>query len=822
MLGLVVAHLVLAGVLPVVAARLGPRGLFAVAAVLPALALVWALRHAGEALAGGVVQTVAWAPELGLSLAFRLDALALAMVVLVSGIGALILVYGAGYFAAPEAGRNAGLLLAFAGIMLGLVLADDLLTLYVFWELTSVASFLLVGQSGEARENRSAAVQALLVTILGGLVMLLGLVLLGEAAGTYRISEVVALGRAGGLGGATVSAALALILVGALTKSAQLPFHPWLPAAMAAPTPVSAYLHAASMVKAGVYLVARLAPGFADRPVFWVPTVVLGLATMVVGGWRALAQTDLKRLLAFGTVSQLGFLTAVFGVGTPVAGVAGVAMLLAHGFFKAPLFLVTGIVDHATGTRDVRRLSGLGRSLRVTAVVAGAAAASMAGVPLLLGFVGKEAALEAFAGEHSARGVFATAGLVAGSVFTAAYSARFLWGAFARKPGVAVRPVHPPGPLLAGPAALCAALGLVLGLANGVVDAVARSYAAGLGPTGYHLALWHGFTLPLLLSALAVGLGYAVHRARDRVGRVAGRLSPGPSAQRVYELAVEGVERLATAVTGRLQAGSVPTYLVVILLAVVALPGVSTVAVGTWPDQPVAHSVLQVPLAVVLLLASLALILTNRRFAAVLLVGLIGYGVGGLFIVDGAPDLALAQFLVETLSLVAFVFVLRRLPATFTDAPSPMRVQVPKAVVATVAGCMVAGMAVVLSGARSLPATTSAEFVRLAPDGAGADNVVSAIIVDFRALDTVGEITVLFVAAVGVAGLVLDGPAGRRRRRPRTGLSLPDTRAVDAVDRVGEPAAAEPADRGGAAGPPPGAGGPLLTDPAPPLHGRAR
>jgi multicomponent Na+:H+ antiporter subunit A len=368
-LGLVVAHLALACLLPALSARSRRAG-FAVAAVLPAAALIWALAHAREALTTGVSTTLNWAPELGLALSFRLDALALAMVVLVSGIGALILVYCIGYFgeSSPDGTRSAALLLAFAGVMLGLVLADDLLTLYLFWELTSVTSFLLVGQSGEARENRSAAVQALLVTVFGGLVMLLGFILLGEAAGTYRISEIVALGQAGGLGGGTVTAALALILVGALTKSAQLPFHPWLPAAMAAPTPVSAYLHAASMVKAGVYLVARLTPGFADVLVWWVPVVVLGLATMVVGGWRAMAQHDLKRLLAFGTVSQLGFLMVLFGAGTRIAAIAGIAMLLAHGLFKAPLFLVTGIVDHATGTRDVRRLSGLWSSMRGSAI----------------------------------------------------------------------------------------------------------------------------------------------------------------------------------------------------------------------------------------------------------------------------------------------------------------------------------------------------------------------------------------------------------------------------------------------------------------------
>ncbi len=778
-LGLVVAHLVLACLLPLVSARSRRAG-FAVAAVLPTVALVWALANAPAALSGGVTTSLAWAPELGLALTFRLDALALAMVVLVSGIGALILVYCIGYFGetSPDATRSAALLLAFAGVMLGLVLADDLFTLYVFWELTSVTSFLLVGQSGEARENRSAAVQALLVTVFGGLVMLLGFVLLGEAAGTYRISEIVALGQAGALGGGTVTTALALILVGALTKSAQLPFHPWLPAAMAAPTPVSAYLHAASMVKAGVYLVARLSPGFADAPVWWVPVVVLGLATMAVGGWRAMAQYDLKRLLAFGTVSQLGFLMVLFGAGTRIAAIAGIAMLLAHGFFKAPLFLVTGIVDHATGTRDVRKLSGLWTSLRGSAVTAGAAAASMAGLPPLLGFVGKEAGFEAFLAEDDLRGRLVTLALVAGSIFTVAYSARFLWGAFGRKPGVADTPVHRPGPLLSWPAGLCALGGLVLGIANPVVDVDAQSYAAAYPATSpveasYHLALWHGLGLPLLASAVALVLGYALHRGWSRVGRLAGHFPRSLSAQHGYELAVGGTERVATAVTGRLQVGSVPTYLTVILVTVVALPGTAVLIGGSWPDQPVYHAPLQLPLAVLVTLAALALVRVRRRFTAVLLVGVVGYGVGGLFIVDGAPDLALAQFLVETLSLVAFVFVLRRMPGRFTLEPSQARVQVPKGVIAALAGGMVAGTAVVLSGARQVPPTTSAEFIRLAPEGAGATNVISAIIVDFRALDTVGEITVLFVAAVGVASLVLATPFDRRRRRRGSGAGSP-------------------------------------------------
>jgi multicomponent Na+:H+ antiporter subunit A len=521
------------------------------------------------------------------------------------------------------------------------------------------------------------------------------------------------------------------------------------------------------MVKAGVYLVGRLTPGVRDHEIWWIPILAIGLATMTLGGWRAMAQTDLKRLLAFGTVSQLGFLMVLFGAGTRIAAIAAVAMLLAHGFFKAPLFLAVGIVDHATGTRDLNELSGLWRPLRGTALAAGAAAASMAGLPPLLGFVGKEAGFEAFVAEGDLRGWVVAAGLVAGSVLTAAYSARFLWGSFARKPGVPDTPVHRPAATMLVPAGLCAIVGVALGLASSVVNLDAQSYARAYPPGAeqYNLGLWHGLGLPLLMSAVALAAGYALHRRRDDLQRLSGHTPRALTAQHLYEAAVGATERTAMQLTGRLQVGSVPAYLTVILLVVIVLPGLATLVGGTWPTQPLLHAVLQLPLALVVLLAALSLIRVRRRLTAVLLVGLIGYGVGGLFIVDGAPDLALAQFLVETLSLVAFVFVLRRMPAHFTTEPPQVRAWLPKAVVAAVGGVAVAGMAVVFSGARQVPPTTSREFVRLAPEGAGATNVVNAIIVDFRALDTVGEITVLFVAAVGVASLVLAAPQTRRRRR---------------------------------------------------------
>ncbi|MFC5948942.1 hydrogen gas-evolving membrane-bound hydrogenase subunit E [Pseudonocardia lutea] len=790
MLALVVAHLVVAALLPLVSRR-SRRAAFGIAAVLPAATLVWGFAHLGAALGPGLEETVTWSAALDLELGFRLDSLGLVMIVLVGGLGALILAYSAWYFGrdSRDAPRNSALLLAFAGAMLGLVLADDLLTLYVFWELTSIASFLLVGQGGLHRANRRAAVQALLVTVFGGLAMLLGIVFVGESADTYRISAIVAAPPTGGL----AATGVALILAGALTKSAQAPFHPWLPAAMAAPTPVSAYLHAASMVKAGVVLVGRLSPGFADRAEWWVPIAALGLVTMLIGGWRALQETDLKRLLAFGTVSQLGFLMVLFGSGDRIGEIAALTMLLAHGLFKAPLFMVVGIVDKVTGTREVGALSGLGRALPGLAVASVLAAASMAGVPFLLGFLGKEAAFEAFVHEGGARGWVLALGLLAGSVLTVAYSARFLWGAFAAKPGVErADPKRPVVGLLA-PTWLAAVAGLVLGCVPPLVDALAQPYAAAYPATDataadYHLALWHGLSLPLLFSVVALGAGLALHLGRDHVTGLHRALRHPLSAQRAYEIAVAGLERAATQVTGRVQVGSLPVYLGVLLCTVLALPGVALVTGGTWPrDQSWVSSLLQLPLGLIVVAAALALTRVRRRFTAVLLVGAIGYGIGGLFVVDGAPDLALAQFLVETLTLVAFVFVLRRLPAHFesqdgaaggpgsgTDtapaAPPRRGVQLRKAALATVAGVFVAVAGVVLTGARQQPPAASGEFVARAPE-AGADNVIAAILVDFRALDTVGEITVLLIAAAGTASLVL---ATRFDRKRRTGSGTPE------------------------------------------------
>ncbi|MEE1929541.1 Na+/H+ antiporter subunit A [Streptomyces sp. TRM 70351] len=756
MLILVALHLGVAAVLPPLARRVG-RAVWAVAALVPLAALGWALTHTGAVLDGRPVeQSLAWAPALGLTLDVRLDALALLMVGVVTGIGALVLLYSAYYgeHAGPrETGRDAGLLLAFAGVMLGLVVSDHLFLLYAFWELTTIASFLLIAGRDGARERRRAAEQALLTTVAGGLVMLLGFVMLGEAAGTYRVSEILADPPRGGL----VPVALVLVLLGAFAKSAQFPLHAWLPAAMVAPTPVSAYLHAAAMVKAGVYLVARLAPGFAEVDP-WRPLVLtVGLLTMVLGAWRALRETDLKRLLAFGTISELGMLTALLGAGTRIAALAGAATLLAHALFKSSLFMVVGVVDHQAGTRDLRELSRLGAALPALFTVAALSVASMAKLPPFVGFLGEDAAFEALLHDDITGHGWALAALAVGSVLTVAYTARYLWGAFAGKPGTAATEAARPKAAFVAPAAVTAVLGLAAGLWYSGTGTLTAAYAdvfpAAPGGSPYELKLWHGATPALGLAVVTLLAGLALHAARRPVGRFAERLPRLPDAERGYGNAVRGLYRAAVGFTRRTQVGSLPLYLTIALVTVVALPGTALLLSPPPLDGiPTWWSPMEIPLGLAVLTAAAALTVIRHRLAAVLLTGAIGYGVAGLFVVQGAPDLALTQFLVETLTLVVVVLVLRRLPSRFTPGGQPRVGRWVRAAVAVAAGTFVAVFAVVATEARQGPAI-STEYLRRVGE-TGGENVVNAIIVDFRALDTLGEISVLLVTAIGVASLV--------------------------------------------------------------------
>ncbi|WP_411374663.1 Na+/H+ antiporter subunit A [Arthrobacter sp. MPF02] len=761
------------------------RNAFYPLAVVPAASFVWLLFQHDTVYsgAGAVSEVVPWIPGLRLEFAFRMDALSWVMSLLVLGVGTLVLFYCGRYFKRKDQdlGAFGAQLLAFAGAMFGLVVADDLLLLFIFWELTTILSYLLIGFARTRLAARRSALQALIVTTAGGLAMLVGLIMLGHAAGTYRISTILdqAPGLVGGTSGAMVGAAVVLILVGAITKSALVPFHFWLPGAMAAPTPVSAYLHAAAMVKAGIYLVARLAPGFSETA-YWQPVVLgLGLATMLVGGYRALRQTDIKLILAYGTVSQLGFLTMVVGLGTPDAALAGLAMLLAHGLFKATLFLVVGIIDHQSGTRDVRKLSGVFSSSRALGIVAGIGAASMAGVPLLGGFVAKESVLEAFVhhAEDSAAGpwgMVVLAGIVLGSVLTFAYSARFMWGAFALKPGVERTPFKAIRPSFLAAPAILSLLTVVYGLWPVPADAWIQPYAALFASTvpdagspaeqAGHLALWHGFTPALGLTALTFALGLAMHFGRNAVSNLQSKVPDWVDADRAYQLTIGALDDIAVWITGRTQRGSLYFYLAVILSVAFVLP----LAVILVNDKPLPEGVylvdpgspLQLVVGAGIIIGALAAVKANKRFLAVLMVSVTGYGIALMFALQGAPDLALTQMLVETIILVAFVLAMRSLPAELRDRTGG-KYRVVRVIIGLGFGATMVFAAIFAMGARTAT-PVSLQFPQLAYEGGGGLNVVNVTLVDIRAWDTFGEISVLALAATGVASLIFVRGRGDR------------------------------------------------------------
>ena len=759
MLAILYAHAIAALLAPVLVHRWG-RHAFYPLALVPLGSLVWVgLNWPGR---GEQTVHVEWVPELSMDITLRFDALAAIMSVLVLGIGALVLFYCAEYFHHRDGHDEKRLpsfaaeLVAFSGVMFGLVVSDNMLLLYLFWELTTVLSFLLVGHYAERATSRRAATQALLVTTAGGLAMLVGIVILGEASGTYRLSELVADPPSG----TAVSVAVVLVLVGALSKSAIVPMHFWLPGAMAAPTPVSAYLHAAAMVKAGVYLVARMTPGFADSPA-WRPVIItLGLLTMLLAGWRAIREYDLKLILAFGTVSQLGLIVLMVGAGGPDVMLAGLAMLCAHAMFKAALFMVVGIIDHATGTRDIRRLAWLGSRCRPLFVIAVGATASMAALPPFFGFIAKEADLATLndSAELGAAAPWVLAGVVFGSVFTTIYSLRFIHGAFAKKgqsePSQRVAELHrPTAAFLVAPAILSAA-GLVFGVWPHGLDTVLGEYADTVpGKPYYELALWHGVNLPLLLSALVLAAGTAAFFTRDRLTQARVGYLPLGNADRIYDAVIRGADVFAVRLTARTQRGSIPATQAVILSTLVLLP-VAMLVLGARdrPELELWDSPLQVVVGLIILAAAISATVMRNRLAAVLLVGVTGYGCGAIFVFHGAPDLALTQFLVETLTLVIFVLVLRTLPAE-ADQSNINRNRLPRVVLSLAVGATVTVLAVFAMAAR-----TTTPIAELLPDAAYyrgyGSNTVNVLLVDIRAWDTMGEVSVLLVAATGVASMV--------------------------------------------------------------------
>ena len=761
MLYLLLLHAVVGG-----AVLLGAPWLRRSAFVLGAVPMAATLVHVGvrwNDVVDGVTheQSATWIEGLSLVADTRLDGFAMLMVLLVAGMGVLVLGYGASYFSASAASaRIAGLLVLFAGSMLGLVLADNLIWLYVCWELTSITSYLLIGRDQRNAAQRTAALQALLVTGAGGLAMLGGFVILARAGDTWSLSELLADPPSGG----TVGAGVGLVLAGVLTKSAQYPFHFWLPGAMVAPTPISAYLHSATMVKAGVYLAARLAPAFAAMGI-WRPAVVgIGLFTMIAGALRALRQDDLKLLLAYGTVSQLGFMMVLAGAGYPEATKAVCVLLVAHALFKGALFLVVGVVDHETGTRDRREIGGLGQGWTAIRAVAVVSAASMAGLPPLAGFIAKESAYEAFIHHGGTGDILVLAGIVTGSVLTFAYSVRFAAPFIRRVPATASQPSHAPTAAFAAPAVILGTLTVLAGIAVApLLGDLVPSAANALDPEvgDVKLKLWHGFNTALGLSALTIALGAGIAAIGTKVAHLQTRLAPPIRGDEVFTDLLRWLNLGARRITGIVQAGSLPLSIGVILLMVIGTPVVAVVLAGDWPGWPdtetlVAHYIL----AAVLGLSALGVAVIRRRFAAVLLLGAVGFAMALLFAVQGAPDLALTQFAVETLSIVVFMLVIRHLPEQFR----PTRFRTTTAVRVGIASGVAVGvfaLAMMTTSGTADRATSDVIIEQADPEGGG-KNIVNVILVDVRGLDTLGEITVLAVAAVGVVALAR---IGRRPRR---------------------------------------------------------
>lgn len=706
----------------------------------------------------------AWVPGLGVSLSFYLDGLSLLFSLLICGVGSLIVIYAGSYLEKePHLGRFYFWLLLFMAAMLGLVLAGNLITLFIFWELTSITSYFLIGFDDQRGASREAALQALLVTALGGLVMLAGFLLLGQIAGSFELSLLLAAGDAVRSHGLYVPVLL-LILAGAFTKSAQFPFHFWLPAAMAAPTPVSAYLHSVTMVKAGIYLLFRLSPVLGGTAAWHGLLPLAGGITMLLGAWLAFQQTDLKRILAYTTVSSLGTLVFLIGLDWPFAIEAALVYLVAHALYKGSLFLVAGAVDHATGTRDVRRLGGLFADLPLLGGSAVLAALSMAGVPPLLGFIAKE---------HFYGVVLAAPGAATLGSLTAILTSLLIVGAasvVAWRPffGRPAEPLEPPHRLAVGlwlGPVLLAALGLILSLFPGLLDRpllVPAAAAVLRGPAEIRLALWHGWNWVLLLSALTLIAGSVLASRHDawrefwqRWGQL---VAWGPS--NWYIRSLRGLDVLAQSLTALLQNGRLRIYLLVTVSTSVALVGVALVARGglhlNLDFSPLQPSYLAIMLLI--LAAAWTSVQAGSRLTAIVAMGAVGYGVALIFVQFGAPDLAMTQLTIETMTVMLFVLVIHRLPLFSRVHHRPhMGVD---ALVALTAGTLMAVLTLVaLSGRQG--SRLAEYFAAQSLPAAHGRNVVNVILVDFRAADTLGEMTVLALAGAGVFALLrLGGKRG--------------------------------------------------------------
>ncbi|MCO5786450.1 monovalent cation/H+ antiporter subunit A [Pseudomonas sp. G11-1] len=738
--------------------------------VAPVLGLILLWSHAATVFSGGVVvQSWPWIERLGLTISFRLDGLSFLFALLILGIGILVIIYARYYLSKNDPmGRFFFFLLLFMAAMLGVVLSENLLLMMFFWELTSLSSFLLIGYWSHSSDARKGARMALAVTGGGGLALLAGVLLLGQVVGSYELSVVLA---SGDLirDHALYPLILVLVLLGVFTKSAQFPFHFWLPHAMAAPTPVSAYLHSATMVKAGVFLLARLYPALSDTDLWFFLVSITGMATLLLGACTALFQHDLKGLLAYSTISHLGLITLLFGLDTQLAAVAAVFHIINHATFKASLFMAAGIIDHETGTRDMRRINGLWKYMPHTATLAMVAASAMAGVPLLNGFLSKEMFFTETLQQHQFGNFSWMVPLVAviAGVFSVAYSLRFIHDVFFNGKPVNLPkfPPHEPSRYMKIPVEILVALCLLVGLVPGftVAGLLAVAAAATLGGDlpSYSLAIWHGFNLPLAMSVVALLVGVLIYFGRHRLLGWHVHL-PRLDAKNLFERVIQRLVNQAAMLTLRIENSSLQRYLLWMLLTALLMSGFWLMQlpslVGPMPMTPVDGATL-VGAVLLMLTAAATAYWHRRRLVSLVMLSVVGLFVALAFARFSAPDLALTQLSVESVTIILMMLALFFLPRTSPAESSGLR-RGRDLLIAGLAGVLVAGLclAVLTRPYESI----AGYFLANSLSGGGGTNVVNVILVDFRGFDTLGEVTVLAIAGAAIYALI----HGLRLRKP--------------------------------------------------------
>lgn len=755
----VLAPFLLACLVPWLKRVVGPKIGLAVAP-LPILLFLGLVSLIPE-VSGGKVLTAAWnwVPSLNIGFNLRLDGWSLLFTLLVTGIGSLVLLYSHSYLNAKEDLTKFYLyILAFMGSMLGVVLADNLILLYVFWELTSFTSFLLIGFWSHRERSVYGAQKALLITVFGGFAMLSGFVLIYLVTGSFNLATVLA-SKDQIMASPFFPWITGLILIGAFTKSAQVPFHIWLPNAMEAPTPVSAFLHSATMVKAGLYLVGRILPLCGGTSLWFYTVTGVGALTLLTGALLAVKQDDLKAILAYSTISQLGLIMLLFGIGTPLAVAAAAFHIFNHAAFKGALFLVVGIIDHQTGTRDINLLGGLAKQMPLSAALAGIAAVSMAGVPPLAGFISKELFYEATL-QTGFSGLFA--GLlpvlaVGASIFTFVYSALlFIHVFFGRQRGTTPQtPQEASGLMLLGPAVL-GLITVTVGLFPDFFGRLLINPAVAVLGRGseMHYSLWHGLTPALMMSLVTIGIGVVLYISVDKLRiwfkSIQTKINPNYFYDRGLELLISGSTRL----TNWYMTGFLRDYVVYIIGAFIVIVGSTFLlkvdSIVGWSFGAV--NLYEVILALLFVTAIITIVRTSSRIVGVLALGVVGFVVSTFWVIFRAPDLALTQLIVESISLILYLLVFQRLPRFIKDIEARGK-KIVDVVVATGFGLTIAGLALAAHGTR-LYKPISDYYIANSLDLAGGTNVVNVTLVDFRGLDTMGEITVLSIAAMSVYALI--------------------------------------------------------------------